>query len=153
MHEADYFFSYCAKFLLNFIQSNASIQFLNSFFMIEVIKGLPPYVAGFQADDVITGRDYDEIINPIVEKIYKEFGKINYLLVINTPLGNYTVQAWIKDALLGFVYFTQWRKIAIVSKMDGIKTFTNVFGKLIPGQTKGFMMDQLAQAKEWISEK
>jgi hypothetical protein len=121
--------------------------------MIEVIKGLPPYVAAFQADDVITGRDYDEIINPMVEKIYKEFGKINYLLVLNTSLGNYTVQAWIKDALLGFVYFTQWRKIAIVSKIDGVKTFTNVFGKLIPGQTKGFMMDQLAQAKEWVSEK
>lgn len=121
--------------------------------MIEVIKGLPPYVAAFQADDIITGRDYDETINPTVEKIYREYGKINYLLVINTSLGNYTGQAWIKDALLGFVYLTDWRKIAIVSSLNGIKKFTNFFGKVIPGETRGFMMDELAEAKEWVSEK
>jgi hypothetical protein len=121
--------------------------------MIEVIKGLPPYVAAFQANDVITGQDYDEIINPSVEKIYKEFGKINYLLVMNTSLANYTVQAYIKDALLGFVYLTEWRKIAIVSKLDGIKKFTDIFGKLIPGETRGFMMDELGEAKEWVSKK
>jgi len=121
------------------------------FFMIEVIQGLPPFVAAFKANDVITGKDYDEIINPIVEKIYKEHGKINYLLVINTPLSNYTLEAWIKDALLGFIYFTQWKKIAIVTEQKAIKTFTDIFGNLIPGQTKGFMMDQLPKAKEWIS--
>lgn len=120
--------------------------------MIEVIQGLPPFVAAFKANDVITGKDYDEIINPMVEKIYREYGKINYLLVINTPLSNYSVQAWIKDALLGFIYFTQWKKIAIVSEQKGIKTFTDIFGSLIPGQTKGFMMGELAKAKEWISE-
>jgi hypothetical protein len=121
--------------------------------MIEVIKGLPPYVAAFQANDVISGKDYDETINPAVEKIYKQFGKINYLLVLNTSLVNYTVQAYIKDALLGFVYLTDWRKIAIVSEIKGVKTFTDIFGKLIPGETRGFMMDELAEAKEWIAEK
>jgi len=121
--------------------------------MIEVIKGLPPYVAAFQANGVITGQDYDETINPMVEKIYKEFGKINYLLVINTTLDNYTVQAWIKDALLGFVYFTQWKKIAIVSDKPTIKKFTNLLGKLIPGETRGFMNNELPEAKEWISQK
>ena len=120
--------------------------------MIEVIQGLPSFVAAFKANDVITGKDYDEIINPIVEKIYREYGKINYLLVINTALSNYSTQAWIKDALLGFVYFSQWKKIAIVSEQKGIKTFTNIFGHLIPGQTKGFMMDQLSEAKDWISQ-
>ena len=120
--------------------------------MIEVIQGLPPFVAAFKANDVITGKDYDEIINPMVEKIYREYKKINYLLVINTPLSNYTIQAWIKDALLGFIYYTQWKKIAIVSKEKGIVKFTNIFGNLIPGQTKGFMMDQLWEAKEWISK-
>jgi hypothetical protein len=120
--------------------------------MIEVIQGLPPFVAAFKANDVISGKDYDQTINPAVEKIYKEYGKINYLLVINTPLSNYSTEAWIKDALLGFVYFTDWKKMAIVSEKKGIKTFTDIFGCLIPGKTKGFMMDQLPEATEWISE-
>ena len=120
--------------------------------MIETIQGLPPYVAAFNATGKITGKDYDEVINPLVSKIYKEQGKINYLLVLNTDLQNYSAEAWFKDALLGFVYFTEWKKIGIVSSQKKIKNFTDIFGKLIPGTTKGFMMEDLDVAKEWISQ-
>ncbi len=120
--------------------------------MIETISGFPPYVAAFNATGKITGKDYDEIINPLVSKIYKEHGKINYLLVLNTSLNNYNLEAWFKDALFGFVYFTEWKKIGIVSKSKSIKDFTNFFGKLLPGSTKGFMMEDLDAAKQWISE-
>ncbi|MEO8822919.1 MAG: STAS/SEC14 domain-containing protein [Ginsengibacter sp.] len=120
--------------------------------MIETIPGFPPYVAAFNATGKITGKDYDEIINPLVSKIYKQNGKINYLLVISTSLGNYNLEAWFKDALLGFVYFTEWNKIAIVSTRKSVKDFTDIFGKLIPGTTKGFMMEDLEAAKEWIAQ-
>ncbi len=120
--------------------------------MIEIINGLPPKVAAFKATGTITENDYINIINPLCDKIYREYGKINYLLVINTSLKNYTAGAWIKDALLGFIYFTDWRKIAIVSEKKSITDFTNFFGKLIPGQTKGFMMNNLEEAKAWIAD-
>ncbi len=120
--------------------------------MIEVITGLPAYVIGFRAIDKVTREDYQKIIYPLVGSVAKAFGKINYLLVVDTPLSNYTAGAWIDDALLGAKYFTKWRKLAIVSKSDGIKKFTNVFGKLIPGETKGFKMEELALAKEWIAK-
>ena len=120
--------------------------------MIEIIHGLPGYVAAFKANGTITEDDYINTINPLCDKIYKEFGKINYLLVINTSLNNYSIGAWIKDALLGFVYFTDWRKIAIVSEKKSIKDFTDFFGKLIPGKTKGFMMQDLGLAEKWVSE-
>jgi hypothetical protein len=120
--------------------------------MIETIPGFPPYVAAFNATGKITGKDYDEVINPLVSKIYKEFGKINYLLVLNTPLNNYNAEAWFKDAVLGFVYFTEWKKIGIVSPHKRIKRFTDIFGKLIPGHTKGFMMEDIDAAKELITD-
>ncbi|MEO6894034.1 MAG: STAS/SEC14 domain-containing protein [Ginsengibacter sp.] len=120
--------------------------------MIETIPGFPPYVAAFNATGKITGKDYDEIINPLVGKIYEQHGKVNYLLVLNTSLNNYSLEAWLKDALLGFVYFTEWKKIAIVSTQKNVKDFTNIFGKLIPGTTKGFMMEDLDVAKEWIAD-
>lgn len=120
--------------------------------MIEVIPGFPPNVAAFNATGKITGRDYDEIINPLVKKIYDECGKINYLLVIKTSLENYNFEAWLKDAILGFVYFTEWKKIGIVSNKRSIKNFTDIFGKLLPGCTKGFMMEDLNTAKEWIAD-
>jgi hypothetical protein len=120
--------------------------------MIEIIPGLPPHVAAFYASGKITGQDYDEIINPLVKKIYEEYVKINFLLVINTSLCDYSIGAWMKDAILGFVYFTEWKKIGIVSNKRGIKNFTDIFGKLVPGSAKGFLMEDIELAKDWVSE-
>jgi hypothetical protein len=119
--------------------------------MIEVIQGLPGYVTGFRATGVVTKADYHTIINPFVKKVVTSYGKINYLLVINTSLKNYTAGAWIEDALLGFRYFSKWNKLAIVTDKDGIKKFTDFFGNFIPPKTKGFKMEEIAAAKEWIS--
>ena len=120
--------------------------------MIEIINGLPPAVAGFKATGKINTEDYINVINPLVDKIYKEYGKINYLLVIDTPLKNYTAGAWFRDALLGFVYFTDWNKLAIVTHKKSIKNFTEIFGKLIPAKTRGFMYGDIGVAMKWISE-
>ena len=119
--------------------------------MIEVIHGLPAYVAGFRATGKITRNDYQETIYPLVDSIAKAFGKINYLLVIDTSLSNYSAGAWVDDAFLGLKFFSKWNKLAIVSHSNGIKKFTDIFGKLIPGETKGFKMEDLPIAKEWIS--
>ena len=120
--------------------------------MIEVIHGLPPYVTAFRATGVVTGDDYNKIINPRVKSVVTAFGKINYLLVLNTSLKNYTTGAWIEDALLGIRYFARWKKIAIVTEKDAIKKFTDTFGKLIPPQTRGFKMEDIGIANRWISD-
>lgn len=120
--------------------------------MIEVIKGLPAHVTAFRATGIVTKEDYYKLINPMVKSVVTAFGKVNYMLVLNTTLNNYTAGALIEDAALGMRYFTKWKKIAIVTEKDGIKMFTDIFGKLIPGQTKGFRMEDLSIAKKWISD-
>lgn len=118
--------------------------------MIKIIQGLPDNVCGFTASGKITGKDYDLIVYPEVKRIARQSKKINYLLIIETPLRKYTSGAWLKDALLGLKYFTRWNKIAIVSEKNSIKKFTNFFGKFIPGEVKGFLSSEITIAKEWI---
>lgn len=120
--------------------------------MIEVIHGLPAYVTAFRATGAVTRDDYQKIINPLVKSVATAFGKVNYMLVLNTSLTHYTTGAWVEDALLGMRYFTKWKKLAIVTEKDEIKKFTNTFGKLIPPETKGFKMEDLSTAKQWISD-
>ncbi len=120
--------------------------------MIEIIHGLPGYVAAFTATGKVTEDDYINTIDPLVAKIEKEFGRVSYLLVINTSLNNYSIGAWIKDALLGVKYFMKWNRLAIVSEKKNIKDFTDFFGKIIPAKTKGFMMEDIDTAKRWVSE-
>lgn len=119
--------------------------------MIEIIQGLPSHVAAFKATGQVTGADYDNVVNPRVAEVYKEHGKIDFLLQIGTPLSNYSKGAWFKDAVLGFVYLTEWRRVAIVSAQDAVKKFTNIFGNLVPGTYRGFKEDQIEEAKAWVS--
>jgi SpoIIAA-like len=120
--------------------------------MISIINGLPAHVAAFEATGKVTEDDYFSIINPLCAQIEKEFGRISYMLVIKTPLSNYSAGAWIQDALLGFRYLSKWRRLAIVSEKNSIKEFTDVFGNFIPPKTKGFMMTELELAKSWVAE-
>ncbi|MDQ6901766.1 MAG: STAS/SEC14 domain-containing protein [Bacteroidota bacterium] len=120
--------------------------------MIEVINGLPQHVAAFRATGLVSREDYQKLINPIVKKIVTTFGKVNYMLVLQTPLKNYTLSAWIEDASLGLRHLSKWKKIAIVSDKQGIVNFTNTFGKLNPGETRGFRMEDLGLAEQWVSD-
>lgn len=120
--------------------------------MIEIIPGFPAHVAAFNATGKVTEDDYINTINPLCEKIVKEFGSISYLLVVNTSLKNYSIGAWIKDALLGFKYLSKWNRLAIVSEKKSIQEFTDFFGNFIPPKTKGFMMADIDAAKRWVAE-
>ena len=128
-----------------------TITFKNNI-MIEVIQGLPAHVTAFRATGTVTSDDYHKIINPLVKSVATAFGKVNYMLILNTPLKNYTLGAWVQDGLLGLRYFTKWRKLAIVTEKDGIKRFTDTFGIFIPCPTRGFKMEEIAEAKKWISD-
>jgi hypothetical protein len=120
--------------------------------MIEVIPGLPPHVTAFRATGIVTRDDYHKIINPLVKSVATSFGKINYMLVLNTPLTSYTLGAWIEDGLLGFRHYSKWKKLAIVTDKESVKKFTESFGFLIPCPTKGFRMEDISLAKKWISD-
>lgn len=119
--------------------------------MVKILEGLPENVAAFRASGTVIGKDYDTVINPRVLEVYKKHVKINYLMHIETSLHSFTAQAWMKDAILGFVYLTEWRKVAIVHG-EGVKRFTGLFGKLLPGRYRGFSPDELQDAIDWVSK-
>ncbi|MBN9350649.1 MAG: STAS/SEC14 domain-containing protein [Chitinophagaceae bacterium] len=119
--------------------------------MIKVIEGLPDHVAAFRASGNITGKDYDKVVNPRVLEVYKKYVKINYLMYIESSLFAFNAEACMKDAVLGFVYFTEWRKVAIVHG-EGVKRFTNFFGRFLPGRYYGFTPSELQDALDWVSK-
>ena len=120
--------------------------------MIEIMNDLPTNVIGFRSIGKVTKEDYEKILMPAVDAHSKKFNKINYLLLLDTDVSNYTFGAWVDDALVGLKHFTHWHKVAIVSHSDTIKKFTNIFGHLVPGIYKGFQTSELEEAKKWVAE-
>ncbi|CAN5759018.1 hypothetical protein BH10BAC3_BH10BAC3_21860 [soil metagenome] len=120
--------------------------------MLSIIHDLPSNVVGVQAIRVVSKADYETVLLPALQDLYSRTGTVSLLLQIETDLHNYTTGAWIEDAKTGLKYFTKWRKVAIVSRKNSIKSFTDTFGILLPGQYKGFLMADLVEAKRWVSK-
>lgn len=120
--------------------------------MTEVLSGFPPTVAAFKVTDKVTKDDYEKIIIPLVDKIAKEFKKVNFLLQLDTDMSNYSIGAWVDDILLGIKHIAHWHRVAIVSHHDIVKKITDVFGHLVPGEYRGFRMEDMSEATKWVSE-
>jgi len=120
--------------------------------MIEHLQNLPLNIVGFKAVGEITDKDFTETVMPKVKALIGKTNKLNYLLILETSLKNFTIGAWIKDAMMGIKHFTKWNKAAIVSDIASIRNFTNFFSHFMPGEFKGFEHKDLQQAIDWVSE-
>ncbi len=120
--------------------------------MIQQITDLPENMVGFRASGEVTKDDFDIVLKE-VEAIVEKTGKLNYLLYLETSPANFTIGAWMKDGLLGVQHLTKWNRAAIVSDSEIVRKFTDVFSDIMPGEFKGFEMDDLQHAIDWTSEK
>ncbi len=120
--------------------------------MLAKIENMPAYVAAFKATGEVDENDYKSVMIPELERINKEHGHLHLLMVLETPVKNFSLGAWMQDAWMGLKHFRGWRKIAIVTDEKVIETFTDKFGVLIPGKTKAFEHSELDVAKKWVAE-
>ncbi|GAB2688160.1 STAS/SEC14 domain-containing protein [Mucilaginibacter koreensis] len=121
--------------------------------MLQFINDLPDHVVGIHAIGEVSKEDYDKVLAPRLEDLVKRQGEINYLLVLENTISDFTAGAWYDEVKLGLKHFTKWKKIAVVTDQSGIQWFTSAFKLIIPGEAKGFKLDELDQAVAWVTEK
>lgn len=121
--------------------------------MIEQLAGIPDNIAAFRASGEVTKDDFTKNVIPVINDLVNKYNELNYLMLIDTPLSNFSGGAWMEDILLGFSKLTKWNRVAILTDMDTVNWFTDVFSYLVPGEYKGFYPEQLPAAIEWLSGK
>jgi hypothetical protein len=121
--------------------------------MLQFINDLPSYVVGIKAVGEVEKDDYERVLIPRLDELAKRQGEINYLLVLETDVQNFSVAAWWEDFKLALKHFTKWNKIAIVTDQKGVEWFSDVFRLFIPGKSRGFELKELGEAIQWISAK
>ena len=119
--------------------------------MLTIMHDLPPHVLGIRATNAVTKQDLDEVLKPALDALVKRTGKINYLLLLETTVSNFTIGAWMDDLVIGLKHFTHWNRIAVVTNEKMVEKFSDAFGLIVPGESKGFTLAELADAKEWVS--
>jgi len=107
-------------------------------------------VVAFRALAEVTTEDFKSVVVPAVEKLVKQLNEINFLLVLDTDLENFTAGAWLQDAMLGLKNLGKWNRAAIVSDSEEIISFTNGFSYIVPGEFKGFKKLEFNKALNWV---
>lgn len=120
--------------------------------MIKQLKDTPNTMVGFRATKEVTKEHFDTVVLPAVAELVQRTDKLNYLLIVDTPLKNFTIGAWMKDAMLGLNNLNKWNRAAIVSDSENIRTFTDAVSKVVPGEFRGFEHSELEEAIKWTSE-
>ncbi|PWB24156.1 STAS/SEC14 domain-containing protein [Flavobacterium sp. HTF] len=120
--------------------------------MIQLIPNTPNNIVAFRATGEITKENYQNVVFPEIERLLNHINHINFLLVLDTELENFTTGAWIQDALLGLKNIAKWNRAAIVTDSDTIISFTNGFSYIVPGEFKGFKKSEYDEAITWVSE-
>lgn len=117
--------------------------------MITIIPDSPENVAAFKASDEVTKHDFETVVNPQVAKKVAKFDELNYLMLIDTELKDFTAGAWFQDFLLGIKNLAKWNRAAIVTDSSQIQNFTEIFSIMMPGEFKAFAKDDLYNALYW----
>ncbi|MGE6396308.1 MULTISPECIES: STAS/SEC14 domain-containing protein [Chryseobacterium] len=117
--------------------------------MITILNDAPENVAAFNATGEVTKEDFENLVIPYVKNKVEQFDELNYLLYLDTDLSNFTMGAWLQDALLGIKNITKWNRAAIVTDEEGVQNFTDIFSVLMPGEFKSFPKENLYNALYW----
>ena len=119
--------------------------------MLTVLNDLPDHVLAVRATGEVTKQDLTSVLLPAFQAKVNAYDKINYLLVLDTEIGNFSAGAWLQDVKAGLKHFTKWNKIAVVTDQPGVEKFTDIFSLAVPGSARGFTSRELPQAIEWVS--
>lgn len=120
--------------------------------MLALIPDLPDHVLGLQATGTVTSDDYAAVLVPELERMLAAHSRIRLLYVLAEGFDNYTRGAAWEDARVGMRHFTSFERVAVVTDVDWIETGVKAFGFIMPGDVRVFDADDLAAARDWVSE-
>ncbi len=120
--------------------------------MLKLIEGLPDDVIGIEAAGKVEASDYRQVLDPATATTMQAHSTIRLLYLLGEHYEDYTAAAMWEDTKLGFHDLSAWDRIAVVTDHDVLRDAIKVFGWMIPGDVRTYTLDQLEEAKGWVSE-
>ena len=121
--------------------------------MLKLIEDLPETVIGVEADGKVTSEDYEKLLVPAFEaaRAASTDGKVRVLYVLHDDFPDYTTGAMWQDTKLGLGHLRAWERIALVCDAEWLRKSLRAFAWMLPGEVKAFELDDLDDAREWVT--
>ena len=120
--------------------------------MFKFIEGLPEDVLGVEASGKVTHEDYINVLIPKAEALMDKHKKIKFLYVVGAGFEGFELGAMWDDTAYGLKHWHDFTHIALVTDLQWIKSMFAMFVPFFPGQVRGFGLNELEDAKNWLVE-
>src|SRR4051794_19005614 len=120
--------------------------------MVELLTDFPPHVAAYRAAGKVNKEEYERVVMNRVDAVVEQFGKINFLVLLETDFENYSAGAILDYLKVSFEHFSKWNRMAIVTDERWVRTAYDMLSPLVHGVVNGYELKQYEEAKQWVSE-
>jgi len=119
--------------------------------MVELLKDFPPHVAAYRASGTVYKEEYEQIVMARVDEVAAKYGKINFLVLLQTDIQDYTFAAFMDYLKVSFEHFSKWNRMAIVTDQHWLSQAYEALSLVVHGEIKGYDLKQFEEAKQWVS--
>ena len=119
--------------------------------MVELLHDFPAHVAAYRASGAISKEEYEELVVSRVNEVALSFNKINFLVLLETDIDNYSIGSFFDYLKVSFEHFFKWNRMAIVSDQKSVRTFYDTLSPLVHGEVRGYTHHDYHEAKKWVS--
>ena len=119
--------------------------------MVELLNDFPPHVAAYRASGKVHKEEYEKVVMHRVDEVAEQYGKINFLVRLETDMDNYSFAAFLDYLKVSFEHFTKWNRMAIVSDEAWLRMAYDALSVVVPGKIKGYKLNEYEAAKQWVS--
>lgn len=120
--------------------------------MIKQIPDLPDNVMGFAYVGKVSGDDYKQDFEPVVNAAAGDGHKVRIVVMLGPDFDGFEGRAMLEDARVGMGDWSAWERIALVTDKRSIIDAMHLFGWMVPGELKVFPADSVKEAATWASE-
>jgi stage II sporulation SpoAA-like protein len=118
--------------------------------MIRLMEDMPAGTVGVEAVGRVTGDDYRNVLVPAISDAL-ERKNVRLLYLLGPQFKSYTASGMWADTKLWGMNPRAWKKVALVSESGWIEKTVKTLARLMPGRVKTFELDELDDAKAWVS--
>src|SRR4051812_7619452 len=76
--------------------------------MVELLNNFPPHVAAYKAYGNVDKNEYEKVVMKRVNEVADRYGKINFLVCLETDFENYSFSAFLDYLKISFEHFFKW---------------------------------------------
>ncbi|SFC35565.1 SpoIIAA-like [Parapedobacter composti] len=120
--------------------------------MVALMDGYPDHVVAYRAAGKVTQGEYERVVMARVNEVAARYGKINFIVFLETGMENYSLMALFDYLKISFKHFSKWNRMAIVPDQRWLRTLYRALNLIVRGEIRCYPLAASIKATDWVSK-